>query len=158
MTLFTALVATVAILNATANSVTDCSKGTSVFKFTGGSLLPDPVIPGQDSSITLNAIFPDGTNIDAGTAKYSFSFNGIPFSPTVTDLCDSIVCPLAAGAHDGTSWFLFPTGVTGKIITKVTWQDSDGNQLLCISYSVKATGELILRRGRGRGRGRKGSP
>ena len=137
MTLFTALVATVAILNATANSVTDCSKGTSVFKFTGGSLLPDPVIPGQDSSITLNAIFPDGTNIDAGTAKYSFSFNGIPFSPTTEDLCSDVACPLLPGPYTNTTTSVFPSGVSGKVNTRIEWFDNANNRLLCADVTAK---------------------
>ena len=137
MTLFTALVATVAILNATANSVTDCSKGTSVFKFTGGSLLPDPVIPGQDSSITLNAIFPDGTNIDAGTAKYSFSFNGIPFSPTTEDLCTDVACPLLPGPYTNTTTSVFPSGVSGNVNTRIEWFDTANNRLLCADVTAK---------------------
>ena len=137
MTLFTALVATLAILNATANSVTDCSKGTSVFKFTSGSLLPDPVVPGQDSSITLNAIFPDGTNIDAGTAKYSFSFNGIPFSPTTEDLCTDVACPLLPGPYTNTTTSVFPSGVSGKVNTRIEWFDTANNRLLCADVTAK---------------------
>ena len=137
MTLFTALAATIAILNATANSVTDCSKGTSVFKFTGGSLLPDPVVPGQDSSITLNAIFPAGTNINAGTAKYSFSFNGIPFSPTTEDLCSDVACPLLPGPYTNTTTSVFPSGVSGKVVTRIEWFDTANNRLLCADVTAK---------------------
>jgi ML domain len=137
MTLFTALAATVAILNATANSVTDCSKGTSVFKFTGGSLLPDPVVPGQDSSITLNAEIPAGTNINAGTAKYSFSFNGIPFSPTTEDLCSDVACPLLAGPYTNTTTSVFPSGVSGKVVTRIEWFDTANNRLLCADVTAK---------------------
>ena len=145
-------------LASAAASISNCNTA-SLFTITKlAADPPDTVTAGQNVTWTL--LYTSPAMVTGGQASSSLTFNGIPFSPTVTDLCDSIVCPLAAGAHDGTSWFLFPTGVTGKIITKVTWQDSDGNQLLCISYSVKATGELILRRGRGRGRGRarKGSP
>jgi len=136
MTLFTALVATIAILNAS-NSVTDCSKGTSVFKFTGGSLLPDPVIPGKDSSITLNAEIPAGTNINAGTAKYSFSFNGIPFSPTTEDLCSDVACPLLPGPYTNTTTSTFPSGVSGKVTTKIEWFDVANNRLLCADVTAR---------------------
>jgi hypothetical protein len=137
MTLFTALVATIAILNATANSVTDCSKGTSVFKFTGGSLLPDPVVPGQDSSITLNLEIPAGTNVDAGTAKYSFSFNGIPFAPTTEDLCSDVACPLLPGPYTNTTTSVFPSGVSGKVTTKIEWFDVANNRLLCADVTAR---------------------
>ena len=136
MGLFTALAAAIAILNAS-NSVTDCSKVTSVFKFTGGSLLPDPVVPGQDSSITLNAEIPAGTNIDAGTAKYSFSFNGIPFSPTTEDLCSDVACPLLPGPYTNTTTSVFPTGVSGKVTTKIEWFDTANNRLLCADVTAR---------------------
>lgn len=136
MGLFKALYAVITVLNAS-NSVTDCSKGTSVFKFTGGSLLPDPVVPGQDSSITLNADIPAGTNINAGTSKYSFSFNGIPFTPTVEDLCSDVACPLLPGPYTNTTTSVFPSGVSGKIVTRIEWFDTNENRLLCADVSAK---------------------
>ena len=137
MTLFTALAAAIVILNTTANSVTDCSKGTSVFKFTSGSLLPDPVVPGQDSSITLNLEIPAGTNVDAGTAKYSFSFNGIPFAPTTEDLCSDVACPLLPGPYTNTTTSVFPSGVSGKVTTKIEWFDVANNRLLCADVTAR---------------------
>jgi hypothetical protein len=136
MTLFTALASAAAIVFAS-NSVTDCSKGTSVFKFTGGSLLPDPVVPGQDSSITLNAVIPAGTNVNSGTAKYSFSFNGIPFSPTTEDLCSDVACPLLPGPYTNTTTSTFPTGVSGKVVTRIEWFNTAGNRLLCADVTAK---------------------
>ena len=136
MGLFKALYAVIAVLNAT-NSVTDCSKGTSVFKFTGGSLLPDPVIPGQDSSITLNAEIPPGTNVNGGTAKYSFSFNGIPFAPTTEDLCSDVACPLLPGPYTNTTTSVFPSGVSGKVTTKIEWFDTANNRLLCVDVTAR---------------------
>lgn len=138
MGLFKVLYAVLSVYNLTAsNSVKDCSAGTSVFKFTGGSLLPDPVVPGQDSSITLNAVFPAGTNIDAGTAKYSFSFNGIPFTPTTEDLCSNVECPLLPGPYTNTTTSTFPSGVSGKVVTRIEWFDSAGNHLLCVDVTAK---------------------
>ena len=136
MGLFKALYTVIALLNAT-NSVTDCSKGTSVFKFTGGSLLPDPVVPGQDSSITLNAEIPPGTNINGGTAKYSFSFNGIPFAPTTEDLCSDVACPLLPGPYTNTTTSVFPSGVSGKVTTKIEWFDTANNRLLCVDVTAR---------------------
>ena len=138
MGLFTTLAAAFAMINASAtNSVTDCSKGTSVFKFTSCSLLPDPVVPGKDSSITLNLEIPPGTNIDAGTAKYSFSFNGIPFAPTTEDLCSDVACPLLPGPYTNTTTSVFPSGVSGKVSTKIEWFDINGNRLLCADVTAR---------------------
>jgi hypothetical protein len=138
MGLFKVLYALSAILNATvSNSVTDCSQGTSVFKFTGGSLLPDPVVPGEDSSITLMAEIPAGSNVNAGTAKYSFSFNGIPFSPTIEDLCSDVACPLLPGPYKNTTTSIFPSGVRGKVVTRIEWFDISNNRLLCADVTAK---------------------
>jgi hypothetical protein len=136
MPLYSALTA-VSVIVFASNSVTDCSKGTSVFKFTGGSLLPDPVVPGKDSSITLNLEIPAGTYVDAGTAKYSFSFNGIPFSPTTEDLCSDVACPLLPGPYTNTTTSTFPTGVSGKVVTRIEWFNTAGNRLLCADVTAK---------------------
>jgi hypothetical protein len=126
-----------AFLASTTASITNCNTG-SVFTITKlAADPPDTVVAGQNVTWTL--LYTSPATVTGGTASSALTFNGIPFSPEVTDLCDSIVCPLAAGTHDGSSWFIFPSGVSGKIITKVTWADASGNQLLCISYSVKST-------------------
>ena len=124
-----------AFLASTAASITNCNTG-SVFTITKlAADPPDTVVAGQNVSWTL--LYTSPSTVTGGTASSGITFNGIPFTPTVTDLCESIVCPLAAGAHDGSTWFIFPDGVSGKIVTKVTWADAGGNQLLCISYNVK---------------------
>ena len=126
-----------AFLASTTASITNCNTG-SVFTITKlAADPPDTVVAGQNVTWTL--LYTSPATVTGGTASSALTFNGIPFSPEVTDLCDSIVCPLAAGIHDGSSWFIFPSGVSGKIVTKVTWADASGNQLLCISYSVKST-------------------
>jgi hypothetical protein len=105
---------------------------------------PDTVSAGQNVSWTL--LYTSPYAVTSGTATSGVTFNGIPFTPTITDLCESIVCPLSAGSHDGSTWFIFPDGINGKIVTKVTWEDADGTQLLCISYTVKtAAKSLVLR-------------
>jgi len=123
--------------NTVSNSVKDCSAGNSLVKFVSGSLLPDPVVPGQDSSITLNLEIPAGCYIDAGTAKYSFSFNGIPFSPTTEDLCSDIACPLGPGPYTNTTTSTYPTGVNGKIVTRIEWLTPSNEQLLCVDVTAK---------------------
>jgi hypothetical protein len=126
-----------AVNNTASNSVKDCSAGKSLIKFVSGSLLPDPVVPGQDSSITLNLEVPAGCYVDAGTAKYSFSFNGIPFSPTTEDLCSDIACPLGPGPYTNTTISTFPTGVSGKIVTRIEWLTPANEQLLCVDVTAK---------------------
>jgi len=119
------------------NTVKDCSSGTSLFKFISGSLTPDPVIPGQDSSITINAQIPDGVNITDGTAKYTFTLNGIPFAPETDPLCGQVACPLLPGPYTNTTTSVFPTGVSGKISTVIQWYDTSNTLLLCTDVTTR---------------------
>jgi hypothetical protein len=123
--------------NTVSNSVKDCSAGKSLFTFISGSLLPDPIVPGEDSYITLNLEIPAGCYIDAGTAKYSFSFNGIPFAPTTENLCSDVACPLGPGPYTNTTTSVFPTGVNGKIVTRIEWLNTAKEQLMCVDVTAK---------------------
>ena len=131
-----------AFLSAAAATITNCNTGSA---FTITTLAADP--PGDvkaGQNVTWILLYTSPATVTGGTATTSFTFNGIPFTPTVDDLCTKIVCPLAAGAHDGTSWFVYPTGASGKIIMRVSWKDTNNAELLCISYTVKATASRAL--------------
>jgi len=67
-----------------------------------------------------------------GTATYSFSLNGIPFSPTVEDLCTQTACPKSPGVYNETSSLLFPSGVSGKIVAQIAWRDPDDTLIWCV--------------------------
>jgi hypothetical protein len=120
-----------------ANTVKDCSSGTSQFKFVSGSLTPDPVVPGQDSSLTINAQIPDGVNITDGTATYGFTLNGIPFPSSSDPLCSQVECPLLPGPYSNTTVSVFPTGVSGKIVSKIQWYDTSNTLLLCTEITTR---------------------
>uniref|UniRef100_A0A6C0BJ23 MD-2-related lipid-recognition domain-containing protein n=1 Tax=viral metagenome TaxID=1070528 RepID=A0A6C0BJ23_9ZZZZ len=119
------------------NTVRDCSSGKSLFTFVSGSLLPSPVVPGENATLSLSAEIPAGTTVADGTAKYSLSFNGIPFSPTTEDLCSQVACPLVAGPYTNSSVSVFPTGVSGKLVTKIQWFDDASTLLLCTEVTTK---------------------
>ena len=120
-----------------ANTVRDCSSGTPVFKFGTASLTPDPVVPGENYTLSLLCTIPDGVNVTGGTAEYQVSFNGIPFTPTTEDLCSQVSCPLTPGLYKNTSTSLFPTGISGKIVTAMRWYDEDSTLLYCLETTVK---------------------
>ena len=119
-----------------ANTVRDCSSGTSVFKFLTASLSPDPVVRGQNSTLSLSCQIPDGVTVTAGTAVYGFTFNGIPFTPTTEDLCSQVECPLTAGLYSNSSTTLFPD-VSGKIVSTIKWFDTNDSLLYCLETTVK---------------------
>ena len=133
-----ALLLALSILSASAqNTVRDCSSGKSLFTFISGSLLPSPVVPGENAILSLSAQIPAGTVVNAGTATYSLSFNGIPFSPTTEDLCSQVDCPLVAGPYTNSSASVFPTGISGKLVTKIQWFDDASTLLLCTEVTSK---------------------
>jgi hypothetical protein len=106
------------------------------------SIVPDAPKAGQD--VTTIFDYDLDTVITGGTATYDFSFNGIPFSPTVNDLCVEQAggccpdpCPLGIGHHSDKSITTFPS-VSGKIITTIKWADQNGSPILCVEWTVKA--------------------
>ena len=124
------------IVAAAANSARDCSSGTSVFKFLTASLTPDPVVRGKDATISLSCQIPDGVTVTSGTAQYSFSFNGIPFSPTTEDLCSQVECPLLPGLYSNSTISTFPD-VSGKVVSTIKWFDTDQTLLYCLEVTAK---------------------
>lgn len=82
--------------------------------------------------------------ITGGKATYKITYNGIPFPSTVDDLCTDQAggvqpdpCPMAIGTHHDKSISQFPTGVSGKIVSTTIWKDQDGEQVLCVEWTVK---------------------
>ena len=95
------------------------------------------VSAGQNVSLTLK--YTSYVPVSAGTVTTAVTYNFIPFQPTVDDLCKSVVCPLAAGDHDGSSSVVTPSGVSGSVTTTITWADADGKQLLCIKSTLSVS-------------------
>jgi hypothetical protein len=120
-------------------SVKDC--GVSPL-FTITELSQDPastIMANQNLSLTLKYYAPE--EITTGTVTKSITLNFIPFSPSTEDLCANAPCPIPVGDHDGSSWSLFPSGVSGTLVSKVVWNDEQGRELLCVQSSLKAAAE-----------------
>ncbi len=113
------------------SQVTDCAAGKSVFQINSQGFGPTPPVVGENATLWIDYTVPEGINVDSGTAKYSFSLNGIPFSPTVDDLCTQIACPQVPGTYNISSARVWQGGVSGKIVSKIQWYDAKGAELLC---------------------------
>ena len=118
-----------------------CGSSSDLAKNLVISIVPDAAKAGQDVTTTFD--YDLDTVITGGTATYGFSFNGIPFSPTVNDLCVEQAggccpdpCPLGIGHHSDKSITTFPS-VSGKIITTIKWADQNGSPILCVEWTVK---------------------
>lgn len=120
-------------------SIVDCSKGNALFQINELGFWPDPPTPGENATISFLYTVPDGTpTITDGTATYGVTLNGIPFPATVDPLCDDTHnCPIVPGQYNLTSTSLFPTGVSGKIVTTINWYDLAKTLLLCVQTTVR---------------------
>lgn len=90
-----------------------------------------PSIPAQDLASVITG----------GTATYAITYNFIPLSPTVDDLCadqKDDLCPLKEGHHHSESHSTFPSGLSGTLKSTITWKDTSGAQILCLEWTVKA--------------------
>jgi hypothetical protein len=123
----------------TSASIADCGGGTSLFTITELSMdPPDTVAAGQNVSLTLKYKTP--VEVDSGKVTTALTLNGIPFPSSDSDLCASAACPITVGDHDGSSWYLFPSGISGKVQTTITWADNTTGQVyLCIKAILRSS-------------------
>ena len=126
-----------AAFHATVGSVSDCSKGKSQITINSMTFLPDPPVKGQNSTLTLDLHVP--IEIQSGTATYSFTYNFIPFTPDVKDLCGEVPggCPIKVGPLNLISSYPIDTSLSGTLVAKIDWKDAASLQLLCVSISMK---------------------
>ncbi len=124
----------VGLVNAT---VSDCGAGKSVFTINSQGFGPDPPIVGENATLWIDYTVPNGVTVDAGTAKYSITLNGIPFPATNDDLCTQIVCPQVPGTTNLTSSSVWDGGVSGKIVSKIEWFDTSNQLLLCSQTTIR---------------------
>jgi len=115
-------------------SIAPCSTA-GRFTINSLSMLPDPPVVGQNVTMTFDYTNP-GAPVAAGTAKYSISYNGIPYSST-EDLCTQVPCPITAGEHVLRSSSLWDGSASGKIVTTITWADEAGAGLLCVQVMTR---------------------
>lgn len=125
------LLALLSILSSAFATVSDCGAGKSLFTIQSQGFSPEPPVANQNYDYWFYYQVPDGLTVDSGTVKYSLSLNGIPFTPSVDDLCTQTPCPKVPGFHNETSTDVWPSGISGKIVTKLEWFDGSGALLLC---------------------------
>ena len=125
------------MISSAAASISDCGVGKSVFQITSLSLDP-PTQAAAGDNVTLGLLYNSPVTVDNGTVTTSITYNFLPLSPSIAPLCDSVSCPIDVGPHDGSSWYLMPSGLSGTLSSKIVWSDMNNQQLLCIQMSLKA--------------------
>ena len=108
------------------------SCGTGRATVLGFDSLPASPVAGDNVTLWVAYTLP-GAPVTDGTATYSISLSGIPLTPTVDPLCTQTACPkLADTEYNESSWSIFPSGVAGKIVSRIQWADQDALPLWCV--------------------------
>lgn len=127
----------IALFPVVSSQVVDCSKGKALFVINSQDYQPNPPIVGENSTLWIDYTVPEGVSISAGTAKYSFTLNGIPYPATVDDLCADEICPQVTGTYNITNTQVWTGGVSGKIVSKIEWFDTASSLLLCSQTTTR---------------------
>ena len=125
----------VAILVTAAVSLKDCGQVGDTAKITSMGFYPTNPIAGDKTELWI--AYDLYSPIENGTATYSTTFNGIPFTPTIENLCTQTNCPKAVGDYNETSLSDFPSGVYGKLVSKIQWTNQDLKKVWCAEITFK---------------------
>ena len=104
-------------------------------------MVPANPAAGENVTLYLDYTVPDGITVTGGQTEYDVTYNYIPFSPSYEPLCQNIPCPLQAGRYSNASSSLWPSGLSGLLVTQMKWWDENQNLLLCVEMSGQ-TGNL----------------
>jgi hypothetical protein len=130
------LLAALSLLVSATASITDCAPN-SLFKMNALGFWPDPATKNENSTVSFAYTVPGPDPITAGTAKYSVTYNFIPITPTVEDLCTQTTCPILPGTYNQSSSSTFPN-LSGSVTIKIEWLDQASKPLLCAKIATKA--------------------
>ena len=116
-------------------TITDCSNGKSLFSIQGLGFWPDPAVKNSNSTISFAYTVPE-PGFSGGTATYAATYNFLPITPTVEDLCKNVACPILPGPYNMSTSSTFPD-LSGSLTIKLVWKDLTGAQLLCALIKTK---------------------
>jgi hypothetical protein len=124
------------LLLAATVSLRDCGNPTTdQAAITGFGFSPSNPNPGDPTELWV--AYDLKSALTGGTATYSFTLNGLPFTPTVDDLCTQTVCPKDVGTYNETSKSTFPSGISGKIVSKIQWTNQDKQPVWCLETTFR---------------------
>lgn len=124
-------------LGAILTTIRDCGNGqgrAALLAFDSEPLNP---VAGDNVTLWIAYDLP-APEITGGTATYSFTYNGIPFPATVDPLCEQTMCPKSTGFNNETTWSLFPSGISGKVVSKIQWNDQNDDLVWCVETTWKS--------------------
>jgi hypothetical protein len=122
---------------AAAVTVNDCAIGKSAFTLSSLSIYPMTPIGGDTVTLYMDYTVPTGMTVTGGTATTSVKYNFINLQPTTEPLCSNIPCPLTAGSYSNTTKSVWPSGLSGSVKSRLTWENEEKTLLACIEISGK---------------------
>ncbi len=122
-------------------SIQDCNPA-SVFHIETLSFEPDPPVANENATLTVQFYNP-GLEVSDGTAITSVNYNFIPFAPSTEPLCLNNPCPFLYGENTVVHTSPWSADVNGRLVTTLSWEDTSGNELLCIEITTNTFQKLI---------------
>lgn len=131
------------LLATVAATITDCGPGR--WPIEQLAFYPDPPTAGQDTVETIIYQVPVGESVTGGVASYTYTINGLPFTPSENDLCEDLACPIEGReeAYNQTSVSPWPS-VSGKVTVRMEWLDEVGELLLCTNIVTRVAEQKAL--------------
>jgi len=124
------------VLLAATVSLKDCGNpSTDQAVITGYGFSPINPLPNDPTELWV--AYNLKSQLTGGTSTYSFSLNGVPFSPTVDDLCTQTKSPKEVGTYNETSHSTFPSGISGKIVSKIQWKNQNEEPVWCLESTFR---------------------
>ena len=117
-------------------TIRDCGNGlgrATNLTFDSQPLLP---IAGDNVTLWIGYTLSDPP-ITSGTATYKVTLNGLPFPVTTKPLCDETKCPKPVGFNNESSWSVFNGGVSGKVVSSISWNDQNNDLVWCVETTWK---------------------
>jgi hypothetical protein len=119
--------------------ITNCNKY-SVLEIKSLHIQPPNVYSGQN--ITLRVNYRSPVDIMGGMSLTTTRYNYV-FTNSVKDsICKSVVCPIQRGQREEVFIYNIPVWLTGKINTRIIWNDFNNTPLLCLDISLKIKSKM----------------
>jgi hypothetical protein len=123
-------------LGAVLTAIRECPNGAGRATLLGFDSQPTNPVPGDNVTLWVAYDLPP-PEITGGSARYSITYNGIPFPATVNPLCEQTVCPKQIGFNNESSSSTFPSGIGGKIVSSIRWNDQNDDVVWCVETTWK---------------------
>lgn len=96
-----------------------------------------PMNPAPNDPTELWVAYDLKSPLTGGTTTYAVTLNGIPFPSTIDDLCTQTTCPKEVGTYNETSHSTFPSGISGKVVSKIQWKNQNDQPVWCLETTFR---------------------